>query len=58
MDLLLFVYWPKRINRRWRWNYRETGEGQKFRVQTFLKGWREWRGRSPFPGGRFPYFRN
>ena len=58
MDLLLFVYWSKRINRRWRWNYREAGEGQKFRVQPFLKGWQEWRGQSPFPGGRFPYFRS
>ena len=31
---------------------------QKFRIKPFLKGLREWRGQSPFPGACLPYFRS
>ena len=37
---------------------RERRAAKKFRVQPFLKGWREWKGQSPFPGTHFPYFRS
>ena len=45
-------------NRRWSRCYNETGEDQKFRIKPFLKGLREWKGQSPFPGAHFPYFRS
>ena len=48
----------KRKIRRWREHYEETCDSQKFRVQPFLKGWREWKGQSPFPGAYLPYFRS
>ena len=48
----------ERKKRRCHWNHKETCGDQKFRVKPFLKGLREWRGQSPFPGAHFPYFRS
>ena len=48
----------KRKNRRWRQSYEKTGGNQKFRIDPFLKGSRDWKGQSPFPGAYLPYFRS
>src|SRR5699024_9592690 len=39
-------------------SYKGTCGKKKFRLKPFLKGLREWRGQSPFPGTYLPYFRS
>ena len=44
--------------RRWRGNYEEPCEDQKFRVKPFLKGLRASKGQSPLAGSHLSYFQN
>ena len=54
---LSFLRGPKRIVCR-ALSRGHGGRHKKFRIDPFLKGSREWRGQSPFPGAYFPYFRS